>query len=379
MLRPQDYRFIALGGGNETGGSCYALKMGGSVILLDTGIRYSADYSLRVPDVSPLYSDWNLDGLWELDALIFSHAHLDHTGALPVFMRNLHGVSIYSSEATPDMLSALYHDNFFNGLKRDIASMSDTFITLKYGCAHSIKDFSVTLYPAGHMPGAAMTLIENEDCKILYSGDFCMFDQFTVKGAEIPEMKVDTLICESTHGYGTSPGGLNLSHTAAKINTLLAHTDVFTCTVRNSGKAAEISAAVSECVAQGLIPEIDIWIDTGCEASCRACEKHGTRQIFSEHVRPLERYSYGLKGMIITGRPSGGLYDVYLNMSNHADSWEILRLIQRTKPDRVIFVHGVPSENGTHNIINEVRERFGTSIEVIHSTNLQEINLLREC
>ena len=377
-MRQQDYRFIALGGGNETGGSCYALKFGGSKIMLDTGMRYISDRSMRVPDITPLYTDWGLDGLWELDALIFSHAHLDHTGALPVFMRNLHGVSIYSSEATPDMLSALYHDNFYSPLKRDIASMSDTFITLKYGETHTMKNFAVTLYPAGHMPGAAMTLIENEDCKVLYTGDFCTFEQFTVKGAEIPDVKIDALICESTYGYGTPPGKLNLYHMADRINILLAKADVFTCTVRNSGKAAEISAAVSECMRQGLIPEIDIWVDAMCEKSCRACEKWGTRQIFSEHVRPMERYFYGMRGMIITGRPSGRLYNLSLNMSNHADSYEIMKLIHITQPDRVIFVHGVPYDNGTHHIVNEVRERYGASIEADHSINSQEINLLKE-
>ena len=379
MLKPQDYRFIALGGGNETGGSCYALKFGGSKILLDTGIRYSSDFSLRIPDVTPLYTDWCLDGLWELDALIYSHAHLDHTGALPVFMRNLHGVSIYSSEATPDMLSALYHDNFFSSLKRDIASMSDTFITLKYGETHSVKDFAVTLYPAGHMPGAVMTLIENDECRVLYTGDFCTFEQYTVKGAEIPEMKIDTLICESTYGYSTPPGKLNLYHIADRINALLARSDTFTCIVRNSGKAAEISAAVSECMSRGLIPEIDIWIDTVCEKSCRACEKWGTRQIFGEHVRPMEKYFYGMRGMIITGKTLGRMRNLGLNMSNHADSYDILKLIHATRPDRVIFVHGVPFEDGTHNIIKEVCERYGASIETEHSINSQEINLLKEC
>ena len=377
-MKQQDYRFIALGGGDETGGSCYALKFGGSRILLDAGIRYSPDFSLRVPDVTPLYTDWGLDGLWDLDALIFSHAHLDHTGALPIFMRSLHGVGIYSSEATPDMLSALYHDNFFSPLKSDIASMSDTFITLKYGSTHTVKNFAVTLYPAGHMPGAAMTLIENEDCRVLYTGDFCTFSQYTVNGAEIPDVKVDALICESTYGYSTPPGTLNLYYIANRINALLAKSDVFTCLVRNSGKAAEISAAVSECMRQGLIPEIDIWVDAMCEKSCRVCEKWGTRQIFSERVRPLERYFHGMNGMIITGRPSGRLYNLSLNMSNHADSYEIMKLIQATKPDRVIFVHGVPYDNGTHHIVREVQERYGTSIEVTHSTNSQEINLLKE-
>ena len=223
-----------------------------------------------------------------------------------------------------------------------------------------------------------MTLIENEDCKVLYTGDFCTFEQYTVKGAEIPDVKIDALICESTYGYGTPPGKINLYYLSDKINSLLAKSDVFACVVRNSGKAAEISAAVSECMSQGMIPEIDIWIDTGCEKSCRACEKWGTRQIFGGHVRPWERYSHDMRGMIITGRPSGRMRYLSLNMSNHADSYEIMNLINITRPSRVIFVHGVPYEGGTHHIVREVQERYGTKIEVVHSSNSQEINLLKE-
>ena len=377
-MKRQEYRFIALGGGNDIGGSCYVLDFGGGKIMLDAGIKYSPDLAERVPDVTPLYSEWGLDGLWELDALVISHAHMDHSGALPVFFRNLHGVNIYSSEATPDILTALYRDNFSRARNKDIAAISDTFIPAKYGVPFKAKNFTVTLYPAGHIPGAAMTLIENDDCSVLFTGDFCTFDQLTVKGAMIPDVKADTLICESTYGYSTSPGPLNLTSTAEMINTLRLHTDTFTCRVRNSGRAAEISAAVCECIRLGLIPEMNVFIGGGCLESCMACEKWGEYSIFGEHVRPADEYSGGRGGMIITGRAVNCQYEFAPVMSNHADSFGILELISRVNPDKVILVHGVPAEDGIHNIPIEIRERFGNNIEVVHSINGRTINLLKE-
>lgn len=133
----QEHKFIALGGGNDIGGSCYVLRLGNTTIMLDAGIKFKPDLAERVPDVTPLYSQWGMDGLWELDGLIISHAHMDHAGALPVFFKSLGGVNIYSSEATPEMLNALYRDNFSFARNKDIAAISDTFIRAKYGASLS--------------------------------------------------------------------------------------------------------------------------------------------------------------------------------------------------------------------------------------------------
>ena len=372
---PQDYKFIALGGGNETGGSCYALKLWSSIIILDAGIRITENFLNRIPDVKPLYECWGLEGLWDIDALVISHSHNDHTGALPVFVKYMNTIKIYSSQATPDMLYA--QSNMLG--RENISSISDMIITVPFGTKYQIKDFAITLFPAGHIPGAAMTLVENEDCKILYTGDFCDFDQLTVQGAQIPDIKIDTLICETTYGYMQSIGRLDVNDLAGKINTILNYTDIFTCTFRNSGKSAEIAAAVNLCADTGLIPDMDIWIDDSCLEICKTCETWGAAKIFNRRVKHLERYYYGLDGCVITSGSSGGLYDLGFNMSNHADCGGILNLIALTKPDRVIFVHGSPSSDGTRNILQEVPERFGTSaIETLHCLNGQEINLLRE-
>lgn len=80
VLRQPEYRFTALGGGNDIGGSYYALQLGDSVIMLDAGIKYKTVLEERTPNVTPLYSVCGLDGLWELDSLAISHTHLVHAG-----------------------------------------------------------------------------------------------------------------------------------------------------------------------------------------------------------------------------------------------------------------------------------------------------------
>lgn len=369
MRGGKHFSFIALGGGNNIGGSCYALRAGDNIILLDAGIRYTADFVTRLPDVRPLYDFWKIEGLWDIRALVISHSHNDHAGAIPFFAQNMTAGKIYSSEAVPKMIYAG---------KNHASSSADMIIPVPYGETYYAGGWGITLFPAGHIPGASMTLLEIDGAKILYTGDFCMFDQFTVNGAEIPEMKIDTLICETTYGYSQSIGKLDINILADKINSAMNHTDTFTCTLRNAGKESEFALAVKECVTFGLIPDIDIWIDPDFCGICSAVSKWGKSQILGGNVRLLDDFRNFRGGCVITPGNFGGYYELGFNMPNHSDCGEILNLIARIKPDRIIFIHGIPLTGGTRNILHEVRERFGSSVETIHATDGTEINLLKE-
>ena len=89
-------------------------------------------------------------------------------------------------------------------------------------------------------------------------------------------------------------------------------------------------------------------------------------------------YTHSMNGMIIAGKLLRGLNEFSPSMTNHADTCEIINLISRTKPDKVILVHGIPLMNTQHNLPDEIRECFGGSVEVVHSVNGQEINLMKE-
>lgn len=369
MIGEKHFSFIALGGGNNVGGSCYALRAGDNIILLDAGIRYTADFVTRLPDVKPLYDFWKIEGLWDIRALVISHSHNDHAGAIPFFAQNMTGGKIYSSEAVPEMIFAV---------NSPASKSADMIIPVPYGEKYYAGGWAITLFPAGHIPGASMTLLEIDGAKILYTGDFCTFDQFTVNGANIPEMKIDTLICETTYGYTKSSGKTDINILAEKINSAMNRTGTFTCTLRNAGKESEFALAVNECVNLSLIPDIDIWIDPEFSGICSAVSKWGKSQILGGRVRLLDDWRNFHGGCVITPGNFGGYYELGFNMPNHSGCDEILNLIARTKPDRIIFIHGIPLTGGTRNILQEVRERFGSSIETIHSTDGTETNLLRE-
>lgn len=371
MKNSSFHKFIAAGGGNETGASCYMIYTGGVKIMLDAGIRNARDFMAGLPNLIPVFRKFGWDGLWELDAAVISHAHVDHTGALPFFIKDLEGVKIFSSEATPEMIYAQHGNKKSNAL----ASTYDKLIPVPFMKKIAVKNSDITLFPAGHIPGAAMTLIENDEAKILYTGDFCDFDQFTVKGAKIPDMKINALICESTYAYSNSIGQLNLNDLANQINKLLVNTNIFMCTVRNSGKAAEIVAAVKKCVEFDLIPALKIWLDTDAEISCKACEKWGAAKIFDDSVEKLSDCDFNSEGLIISSQPLG-FDELFFNMSNHADCSGILKLIATTRPDKIIFVHGTPSFAGARNVLREIPERFGTAVDVVHSINGIEFNLI---
>ncbi len=77
-----DNLFCALGGGSHIGASCYYLQVDGDSFLLDCGVRSTG--SSRLPQLSAT-SEF-LDGIWQLDQVILSHAHMDHIGPCLIWM-----------------------------------------------------------------------------------------------------------------------------------------------------------------------------------------------------------------------------------------------------------------------------------------------------
>lgn len=94
---------IFCGGSNEVGASCYLLKLDGKNILLDCGIR------MNNPDSLPNFRLIQENG--GVDAIIISHAHMDHIGSLPVISREYPNAPIYMTHATKDVTHVLLYDS----------------------------------------------------------------------------------------------------------------------------------------------------------------------------------------------------------------------------------------------------------------------------
>lgn len=185
------------GGAEEVGGSAIIVETNYTKVALDYGIKIEEGLRYDLPR--------------DLDAVIVTHAHLDHSGNLLTLSDA--GVSTIGSEATRDVVSELLYDllkiHRMNGdtLPYDMSSIgriTDAWISQeKVG----LPGMEVHLYPAGHVLGARMVHLKADNKQILYTGDFCLHETEILEGTDVSLLpkEPDVLIMETTYGGTLRP------------------------------------------------------------------------------------------------------------------------------------------------------------------------------
>ena len=194
--------FTALGGCKEVGRSSFLLDFGEKIVL-DRGVKLGPDGT-----------DYPLPVETNLDAVVISHAHLDHSGALPDLFVNSHILS-YMTAPTLETSKILWFDTLkIAGLesqdisfsKEEIEDASKYTFPVEYKrLLHITKNCSMQFLDAGHILGSAMPLLSIEDKSFLYTGDFKVEETRLFKGADLNAGKVDYLAIESTYGDRNHP------------------------------------------------------------------------------------------------------------------------------------------------------------------------------
>lgn len=193
-----------LGGAHEVGGSCILLKVYNKNILLDCGIRQSASKD-PLPDFRTIQEQGGVD------AIIISHAHMDHIGSLPIISKEYPGAKIYANNMTKDLMKVLLYDSLkiMNNREAeiplyaevDVENMLNRIFTINYMVEFPIfEDIKITFYTAGHIAGASCVYITTPEGSLFYSGDFSVFPQKTVDGLKVPKLRPDAAIFETTYG-----------------------------------------------------------------------------------------------------------------------------------------------------------------------------------
>jgi len=194
---------------NEIGASCYLIDTGDYRIILDSGLhpKYEGDEAMpRMEDI-PENS---------IDAIVLTHAHLDHAGTIPVMMRRNPNAKLYLTPPTAKLANAMLHNsvNVMQSKREELGILDYPLFghreldTLEkrwelVGYNERIKlsnDIYVTLYDAGHILGSAGIFLEANGKTLFYTGDIQFDDQCLISGAKFPESGVDTLIVETTRG-----------------------------------------------------------------------------------------------------------------------------------------------------------------------------------
>ena len=200
-------RIRFLGGAGEVGASAILVTSNsGKNMLLDAGVRVNEEGTEMLPNLEPLNSV-------SLDAIIISHAHLDHSGALPLVAKVSPGAGIYATAATKNLVKVLLYDSikvaeFREGLQLfdadDAEQALDRLVTYGFEAAFEPAPGVLAMFlPAGHILGAAAVLLQMEEGTLLYTGDFTTFEQETVgmqRFTGVLKRGVDVAVVEATYG-----------------------------------------------------------------------------------------------------------------------------------------------------------------------------------
>ena len=195
---------LTLGGFAEVGRSCMLLTTRESKIILDCGLNLSAKDLLAA---APRFDIAGI-GMEDIDAVILSHAHLDHTGFLPVLFKYGYKGPVYCTEPTLLLMSMLQREyvRFSSDAlysERDIYSEVTHTITLMHGIVTDISpDVKLVLSNSGHIIGSASIHLHlgNGDHNLVYTSDMKFGKTLALENASWNFPRVETMIIESTYG-----------------------------------------------------------------------------------------------------------------------------------------------------------------------------------
>jgi len=262
---------FCLGGVKQVGRSCFIVMTSESKIMLDCGINPGENNAI---DAYPRI-DWFDFKLEDLDAIVISHAHIDHQGFLPTLFKYGYDGPVYCTEPTLPLMNLLQLDSVKisqnNGVYcpyeiRDINEIIKHCITLPYGKPTDISpDTTITLNNAGHIMGSATVHLNISGAhNILYSGDYKYAKTQLLDSAVSNYPRVETLITESTYGASSDlmpDQRLVYNSFTENINQTLTNGGKVLIPVPAVGRAQEIMLVLDKEMKEGRLIEAPIYIE----------------------------------------------------------------------------------------------------------------------
>lgn len=262
---------FCLGGVKQVGRSCFVVLTPESKVMLDCGINPGEALGL---DAYPRI-DWFPFTLSDLDAVVLSHAHIDHQGFLPALFRYGYRGPVYCTEPTLPLMTLLQMDSVkiakANGSylpyeSRDVYEVIKHCVTLPYGKPTDISpDITITLNNAGHIMGSATVHLNISGAhNILYSGDYKFARTQLLDTALSIYPRVETLITESTYGNTSDimPDQTTVYDNFTKsINHTLQHGGKVLIPVPAVGRAQEMMLVLDKEMRDRNLVECPIYIE----------------------------------------------------------------------------------------------------------------------
>lgn len=266
-------------------GSKYLVETSGQSILVDCGL-FQGLKKLRERNWTPLPLAAS-----DIDAVVLTHAHIDHSGYLPRLVRKGFDGPIYSTEATYDLAKILLPDAAWiqeddarranrKGYtkhdpalplfeRRDAAAALERFEPVEFCSPDETYSDTVDLgprlrcgfHPAGHILGAAWVALEVDGRRIVFSGDVGRPNDPLMLPARHPH-DCDVLVLESTYGDRRHPQRDFATDLAAVINRTIERDGIVLTPAFAVGRAQELMWLVTQLVADGTIPDVPVYLNS---------------------------------------------------------------------------------------------------------------------
>lgn len=268
-----------LGGTGTVTGSKYLVTCNGKRLLVDCGL-FQGYKQLRLRNWNPLPQKPE-----DIDAVVLTHAHLDHSGYVPLLVREGYKGRIHSTAGTRDLCAILLPDSghiqeedakFANrhGFSKHVPALPlytqldaknclTHFRTEKWGqWFEPIPGWKAQLSSAGHILGASSLLLEVAGKRILFSGDLGRPDDSLMNPPDAPP-QADTVLIESTYGDREHPHDNLNQELAAALKKVAARGGVAVVPVFAVGRAQAILHSIAQLKAEGAIPHgLPIFLDS---------------------------------------------------------------------------------------------------------------------
>jgi putative mRNA 3-end processing factor len=188
-------KVTTLGAAKEVGRSAFLINSNNTNILLDYGVLLKREPAFPI-HVKPK----------DIDAVVITHAHLDHSGNVPfLFLNTDSKIKALATLPTFELSQLLIQDmikisGFYLPFEfSDLINMLNHSINLDYRTNQYVKDVNITLFESGHVLGGSTVIAEAEGKRIFYTGDINTRGSKVLRPADLDIGEIDLLIIESTY------------------------------------------------------------------------------------------------------------------------------------------------------------------------------------
>ncbi|MBU0480556.1 MAG: MBL fold metallo-hydrolase [Proteobacteria bacterium] len=366
-------------------GSQHLIEVNGYRILLDCGL-----FQGKRKEAFELNRQGPCDGK-DLDAIILSHAHIDHSGNIPCRVKNGFKGDIICTSATRDLCAVMLMDsaflqekdveyvnrkrakagqNLFEPLytKEDVVSTMQNFIGMNYNRKRQIfPGIELTLVDAGHMLGSAHVILDIQDnetgkpCRVVFSGDIGRPGIPIIRDPDPITDGADVLIIESTYGDRSHPPYPESEKELKRIvNETVDRGGFLLIPAFAVGRTQQIVYALHKLYEKGEIPKIPVYVDSPMATR--------TTEIFRLHP---EVYDEEIRGFMLQDQGNNPFGFETLNYVSSTE--ESRELSASDKPAIVISASGM-MEGGR--ILHHLKARISDPKNTILVTGWQSPNTL---